>query len=294
MYSVGHATVTKDPIIVNNPGCTTVYEIPQILNLVPENIPAAVPYKGGVMMIGLSPSNGNANYWLPGDAKWSSAMGFNWKREGMAVSLRGNTEVVAMMNRQDDGTVSDSITYYDGTTIARDEWDSIPEKTFKATLVEGADNNSFYVFGGEVLPDQKPNVYKFDMGSEQWTQMGDMPLGGGAYPSCGKATWLNRLSVICMGTETNNNSNDIEIFDLLAETWSTKANVLTPANPPTYGSLVFSRGSKLYRVRGFYTNGDPTNSYDVLNVDTLTWEPPVQLDSSDVTIRQLVLIDTTE
>ncbi len=122
--------------------------------------------------------------------------------------------------------------------------------------------------------------------------MDDMPLGGGPYPSCGKVTYQNVLSVICMGTETNNNSNDIEFFNLETETWHTKANVLTPANPPTYGSLVFSRGSKLYRVRGFYANGDPTNSYDVLNLDTLTWEPPVQLDSSDVKINKLVLIDT--
>ncbi len=136
VYSVGHATVTKDPIIVSDPGCATIYEIPPNPSLVDENIPAAVPYRGGVMMVGISSTHGLANYWLPGEEEWSNTMGFSSKREGIAVSLRGNMEVVAMMSRR-DGIINRAVTYYDGTNIEKNQWDYIPEKTFKAAMVEG-------------------------------------------------------------------------------------------------------------------------------------------------------------
>ncbi len=287
VYSVGHETVTKDPIILSDPSCTADYDIPPVPELFTNNIPAAAPFKGGVIMFGLGSSHNLASYWLPGDDKWSDFISTGGLRETNAVSIRGETEVVAINQRKTNGGMSKSIAHYDGTVnLALRESD---EKMYQATLIAWDDVDSFYVFGGETNV-ASPFVLKYETSLNQWTKLDDMPSGGGAYPSCGKATYNGKVSVLCFGTKTHL-SNDIEIFDLESESWTTKANVMTAANPPTYGSLVFSRGTKLYRVRGFYNPNTPANSYDVLDLDTMMWEAPVPLEPSDVNVNQLVLID---
>ncbi len=288
VYSVGHETVTKDPIILSDPSCTADYDIPPVPDLFSDNIPAAAPFKGGVIMFGLGSSHNYASYWLPGDDKWSDLISVGTKRQTNVVSIRGNTEVVAINSRGVSGGMSKNIVHYDGTVnLALTRSD---EKMYQATLIAWDEVGSFYVFGGERQA-ASPLVLKYEAPLDTWTVLEDMPSGGGAAPSCGKATYNGRVSVICLGTETHL-SNDIEIFDLETEAWTTKANIMTPANPPTYGSLVFSRGTKLYRVRGFYDSNTPANSYDVLDLDTMVWEAPVPLEPSDVKINQLVLIDT--
>ncbi len=293
MYSVGHETVTKDTIVLSDPSCSSNhdmppnYDIPSVPELVSDNIPAAAPFKGGVIMFGLGSSHNKASYWLPGEDNWSDFIGTGYKRQTNVVSIRDNAEVVAINHRDVAGGMTRNIVRYDGTAIQAAT--KILEKSYQATLIAWDDVDSFYVFGGE-RGASVPHVLKYETSLDKWTLLEDMPSGGGAYPSCGKATYNGKFSVICLGTETHL-SNDIEIFDLEAETWTTMADIMTVANPPTYGSLVFSRDNKLYRVRGFYDSNTPANSYDILDLDTMVWEAPVPLDPSNVKINQLVLID---
>ncbi len=239
-------------------------------------------------MLGLGNSDTWAHYWLPGDDTWSDYINVGGKRETLAVSIRGNTEVVAMNSRAVSNTSVRNIAYYNGV-VHRDEWTKPPEKHFQAAVIAWDDADSIYVFGG-ARDAPSPKVFKFEISQDRWTELDPMPSGGGAFPSCGMANYANAVSVICLGTKIDLDNN-IEIFNLETEEWGKEENVLTPANPPTYGSLVFSRGSKLYRVRGYYASDEATNSYDILDLDTLSWESPVALEDSNVTINQLVLIE---
>ncbi len=246
-------------------------------------------------MFGLGIGHNLSHYWLPGEDGWSDAIDCGRKREGLAVSIRGETEVVAMFHKENKDILVNPMAHYNGTTMNKNKWPRLMDNNqavaFKSVGLAWDEGESFYVLGGETATYPLNTAYKFDIKWAKWTRLDDMPLTKGPYPSCGRATYGGRPSVICMGTEISQ-SNNIEILDLQSESWSYKMDVLTPANPPTYGSLMFSRGSRLYRVRGFYANGTATNSFDVLNLDTLTWDLPVALEPSDVKTNKLVLIDT--
>ncbi len=292
MYSVAYEPATVDPIIVSDPSCAPTLDIPAFPHLVPDNVPPVTTFKGGIQILGVGSKHTKAYQWFPGETEWQGPYSGGLNRMASAVSFGDNNEqVFTIGNLQTSGFGDNKVFHYNGTKWFRD-CEVIPHKTFTHALLYH--NEDLFVFGG-VTQDgvQSAEVYKFDMATKGWSRLEDMPSGGGSYPSCGKATYDGRPSVLCTGTKENP-SNDMEIFDLEDETWTTKPDFLTSANPPTYGSVVFSRGNKLYRVRGFHTDDSPTNSYDVLDLDTMTWAPPVTLEPSDVAKNQLVVIDTEE
>ncbi len=273
--------------------CKSPVSIPPDPDFVPDKGPAVVPFHGGIFVVGGAADSRGSRYWLPGDDEWTIAKRMkNDHFYGAAIALDGDTTVLAVGNLDAAGAWNAGTEIYDLSTGKWTSKQNIIERTVNAVFVAKNDNE-IYLFGGEqkdhMGSNALPNVLKYDRLTNKWTILANPMPRGGPHPSCGKAIYQSKSVAICLGTATNL-GGEIDIFDFETETWTILPDTIVPP-PATYGSLVMSVGTKLYKIRGYDPDGKETNSMSVFNLETETWElPAVQLEASSAGYKDLVLL----
>ncbi len=302
VYSYGHNIETADPLTTVQiksylDSCKSAISIPPDPELMPGKTPAVVPYRGGIFVVGGNENEKRSRYWLPGDIEWTNTELMMYAHNnGAAVALDEDTTILAAGSYNDVWPSWDARTeIFDSTTGNWSRKSNLPIETVNAVLIAKNDNE-IYLFGGEQKDyfglNALPNVLKYNRLADQWTILAEKMPHGGPHPSCGQATYHSKSVVMCMGTATSL-GGEIDIFDLNTETWMTLGDLRVPS-PATYGSLVASFGNKLYKIRGYDSNGKETNSMNILNLADHKWErQAVSLEASNVSYKGLVILPNT-
>ncbi len=301
VYSYGYNIETADPLTTvqvksHLDACHSTMSVPADPEFVPSKTLAVVPFRGGIFVCGGAADDRGSRYWIPGDDKWTTTKTMKQVHYyGAAVALDGDTTILVAGSYNDVKlTWSAGAEIFNSTSARWRKISKMPITTVNAVLIAKNDNE-IYLFGGEqkghMWNDALPNVLKYNRLVDQWTILPEAMPRGGPHPSCGKATHHSKSVVMCMGTATSL-GGEIDIFDLNTETWTTLGDLSVPS-PVTYGSLVVSVGNKLYKIRGYDSNGKETNSMNILNLDDDEWEnPAVSLEASPASYKQLVVLPT--
>ena len=240
--------------------------------------PIVIYYGDGLLVCGGIESHPrDCQYWEPGQADWIDArVAMNHEhRSGGHASFGGYGGIV--------------VGHWDGakTELLRGgAWREAADYPIpiRANTVIARSEDIIYSFGGYSEVESGPHpytarVYRYDVVSDVWIRVQDMP-NGGTWPNCG---WLpsyrGREVVLCFGTEYDGGQGQasMDVFDVAGETWESLGR--TAPVPPYYGSKVITLGGKLYRLRGIELDTfDVIHTLDVFDSQTDEWEPTQQLE----------------
>jgi hypothetical protein len=144
----------------------------------------------------------------------------------------------------------------------------IPNEAANAAAVQcPGDMDQYYLIGGWGTVDPPIILLRYDSNNRAWTDLAALPKQ------------LSSFSAVCYkgkiyvaGGEFPDINNDLYIYDIAANTWSSAA----PAPRPVMGAALGAWDDRLYLVGGTQTHEalgmTPVNQVDVYDIDAGTWQ----------------------